>query len=293
MQAFQIHRNKVMLPFAAIDVEKFSDTDAYGTAIFDLDTKELVYLDAEPFSKENSAAFSIQGYKDWFYYCKNEDGKTKLHRYNFIDGTDESYTMLPSFAGIYGVKDENTVVYIKCDGNGKAGNEFCLCRTDTGNNEIAATLKKTERLVLDDDTVREKEVIYDAIQMTMDDAYIYVFERESQRQGKKDPETGANESLYESYIHIYDYDLNKLVEFDFGDAVIEVLPEIDEYYESEKYTYLSKQSDLCFLDGEVYCFVDGNTKDEIVYFTYRCKQSDLLAGKPALELVNSTSVPIR
>jgi len=141
---FQIHRNLVMLPFAAIDVQKFSDTDAYGTAIYNLDTKELVYLDAESFSKENSAAFSIQGYQDWFYYCKNEEGKTRLHRYKLKDGTDESYTMLPSFAGIYGIKDENTVVYVKCNGTSKVSNEICLCHTDTGENETAVTLMRME-----------------------------------------------------------------------------------------------------------------------------------------------------
>lgn len=292
MQEFQIHRNKVMIPFAAIDVEKFSDTDAYGTAIYDLDTKELVYLDAEPFCRENNAAFSIQGYEDWFYYCKNEEGKTRLHRYHLTDGTDESYALLPSFAGIYGIKDENTVVYIKCDGNGKVGNEFCLCHTDTGENEIAAPLKKTGTLLLDDGKIREYEEIYNAIQMTMDGAYIYVFEREDQQAGWREPESGAYTSRYESYIHIYDYDLNRLAEVNFGAALTEVLPEIDEYYESETYTYLSKQPALCFLNGEAYCFVEGNTETDMVYLVYRCKQSDLFAGTPVLELVYSASVPI-
>ncbi len=291
---FQIHRNRVMLPFAAIDVQNFSDTDAYGTALYNLDTKELTYLDEEPFCKENSTAFSIQGYKDWIFYCKSEEGKTKLHRYSLTSGTDEAYTLLPSFAGIYGIKDENTIVYIKCDGNGKTGNEFCVYHVDTGENEIAENLKKTERLILDDGTVREDEVMYGAIQMTMDESYIYVFEREAQRPGWNDPVTGAYESLYESYIHIYDHDLKKLTEINFGDAVTDILPELDEYYVSdeETYTYLYKQPALCFLNGEAYCFVSGNTKEEIVYFVYRCKQRDLLAGEPVLELVYSTSVPI-
>ena len=292
MQEFQIHRNKVMIPFAAIDVEKFSDTDAYGTAIYDLDTKELVYLDAEPFCRENNAAFSIQGYEDWFYYCKNEEGKTRLHRYNLTDGTDESYALLPSFAGIYGIKDENTVVYIKCDGNGKVGNEFCLCHTDTGENEIASTLMRLDRRMLNDGTIYEREQKYGAIDMTMDASYIYVFEREQWGE-RRSVETGERGPYYDNYLQIYDHDLNKLAEYNFGDVIAEVVPELaTQDSEDEEYKYVYKRNALYFLNGEAFCFVTGETKEDIVYMVYRCKQSDLLAKTPKMELVYKTSEAI-
>ncbi|MBQ8314893.1 MAG: hypothetical protein IJX95_04030, partial [Lachnospiraceae bacterium] len=224
---FQIHRNLVMLPFAAIDAQKFSDTDAYGTALYNLDTGELVYLDEEPFDRENSAAFSIQGYQDWIYYCRYEEGKTRLHRYNLTDGTDETYTMLPSFAGIYGIKDENTVVYMKCDGNGKAGNEFCVCHTDTGENEIVSTLMRKEKNMWNDGTVHEEERMYSAIHMTMDDTYVYVFGKE-ERGERRNAETGEWGPFYDSYLQIYDHDLNKLTEYNFGDVLAEAVPELAE-----------------------------------------------------------------
>lgn len=292
---FQIHRNWVMLPFAAIDAQKFSDTDAYGTALYNLDTGKLLYLDEEPFCRENSPAFSIQGYRDWIYYCKSEDGKTRLHRYNLTGGTDESYTMLPSFAGIYGIKDENTVVYMKCDGNGKTGNEFCVCHTDTGESEIVSTLMRIDRSMWNDGTIHEREQMYSAIDMTMDDSYIYVFEREHWEE-RRNVENGEWESCYDSYLQIYDYDLNKLAEYDFGDVIAEVVPELAAQYsrdgEEKEYKYINKLPGLCFLNGEVFCFVNGETEEALVYMVYRCKQSDLLAGTPKPELVYKTSKSI-
>ncbi len=292
---FQIHRNLVMLPFAAIDAQKFSDTDAYGTALYNLDTGELVYLDEEPFDRENSAAFSIQGYQDWIYYCRYEEGKTRLHRYNLTDGTDETYTMLPSFAGIYGIKDENTVVYMKCDGNGKAGNEFCVCHTDTGENEIVSTLMRKEKNMWNDGTVHEEERMYSAIHMTMDDTYVYVFGKE-ERGERRNAETGEWGPFYDCYLQIYDHDLNKLTEYNFGDVLAEAVPELAEIPfeggEDNEYKFIYKLPGLYFLNGEVFCFVNGETEEELVYMVYRCKQSDLLAGTPVMELVYKTSVAI-
>lgn len=292
---FQIHRNRVMLPFAAIDAQKFSDTDAYGTALYNLDTGELVYLDEEPFDRENSAAFSIQGYQDWIYYCKIEDGKTRLHRYRLTDGTDETYQLLPSFAGIYGIKDENTVVYMKCDGNGKAGNEFCVCHTDTGENKIVSTLMRKEKNMWNDGTVHEEERMYSAIHMTMDDTYVYVFGKE-ERGERRNAETGEWGPFYDSYLQIYDHDLNKLTEYNFGDVLAEAVPELAEIPfeggEDNEYKFIYKLPGLYFLNGEVFCFVNGETEEELVYMVYRCKQSDLLAGTPVMELVYKTSVAI-
>lgn len=291
---FQIHRNWVMLPFSSgfssDDVVYFSDTSFYGTALYNLDTGELVYLDEEPFGKENGAVFSIQGYKDWIYYCKSEEGKARLHRYNLTDGTDESYTLFPSFAGVYGIKDENTVVYVKCNGTSKVSNEICLCHTDTGENETAATLMRMESGKWLDGTEYERERMVDVLDMTMDDTYIYVFEQEVSGE-RLDADTGEWVPFYDSYIQIYDHDLNKVVEFDFADAVVEAMPEMKEgpitKKDGETVLY-SKKPALYFLNGEAYCFINASIEGDIVYWVYRCKQSDLLAGTPELELVYKT-----
>ncbi|MBQ8315722.1 MAG: hypothetical protein IJX95_08290, partial [Lachnospiraceae bacterium] len=56
--------------------------------------------------------------------------------------------------------------------------------------------------------------------------------------------------------------------------------------------FIYKLPGLYFLNGEVFCFVNGETEEELVYMVYRCKQSDLLAGTPVMELVYKTSVAI-
>ena len=91
--------------------------------------------------------------------------------------------------------------------------------------------------------------MYSAINMTMDDSYIYVFEREHWGE-RRNVETGEWEPCYDSYLQIYDYDLNKLAEYNFGDVIAEVVPEPATQYsgdgEEKEYKYINKLPGLCF-----------------------------------------------
>ena len=86
--AIYIHRNKVMLPMVTGTADGLEDTECYGCAIVDLNTKEVVYLDTEPLSRENTQVTQINAYGDYLYYCRKEGKKTVLHRYNINNGTD-------------------------------------------------------------------------------------------------------------------------------------------------------------------------------------------------------------
>ena len=108
-----IHRNKAMLPMTLVGKESLEDTYYYGTAILDLDTKEVSYLDEEPLSKENLEVQGMSAYGEHIYYYKKEGRRNVLHRYNVTDGTDESYTLQPGFEGDYVVLDEDNIVYIR------------------------------------------------------------------------------------------------------------------------------------------------------------------------------------
>ena len=54
----------------------------------------------------------------------------------------------------------------------------------------------------------------------------------------------------------------------------------------------SKKPALYFLNGEAYCFINASIGEDNVYWVFKCKQSDLLAGTPEMELVYKTSMPI-
>lgn len=102
-----IHRNRVVLPMMANGKDGAEDVWYYGTAILNLDTKEISYLNEEPLSKENPEAQGFVGYENYIYYYQKEGRKNILHRYSITDGTDESYTLQPGFTGTYLVMGED------------------------------------------------------------------------------------------------------------------------------------------------------------------------------------------
>ena len=72
-----IHRNVAMIPVWMIGADGTETTQLYGTAIVNLDTKEVTYLDEEPYSTENPEISEITAYGDYFYYCRA--GKKKRY----------------------------------------------------------------------------------------------------------------------------------------------------------------------------------------------------------------------
>lgn len=281
---FQIHRNKVMLPFGAMGKEGLEDTEYYGLAVYDLDTKELTYVDEEPLGKEYGDASCIKGYKDWFFVCRNVGKKTRLYRYNINDKTMEEHELLSAFSGVYGIKDENTVIYLRC-GGAKVGTEFYIYHLDTKENEMAATLKKIEYTDYNEDGIaEEREQIYSAAGMEMDESYIYVAEQGVTYRGTL---TSDGEVKVERNIHIYTHDLEKVGMVNFADALLEHHPELKEqsFDGDGVYTYIYADHDLYYKDTDAYCVVSAGTETESMKYTYKCSKADLLAGKPVLVLV--------
>lgn len=286
---FQIHRNKVMLPFGAIGMEGLEDTEYYGIAVYDLDTKELTYVDEEPLSKENGEASYIKGYEDWFFLCRYDGKKTRLYRYNIKDKTLEEHELLTAFSGVYGIKDENTVIYLRC-GGAKVGREFYIYHLDTKESEMAASLETMEYTDYDGDGVTEgRKKIYGAVGMEMDENYIYVAEQSVTYMGTL---TSDGKVKMEKNIHIYTHDLEKVGMVNFADALLEHHPElIDQYSDEESmYVFLDASHDLYYKEEDAYCVVRADTETGSVKYLYKCSKADLLAGTPVLTLVCTDKV---
>ena len=67
---FYVHRNRVLLTMWTKGEEKLVDMNRYGTAILNLDTKEVIYLDEEAMAADNPELTDVRGYGEYFYFCK-------------------------------------------------------------------------------------------------------------------------------------------------------------------------------------------------------------------------------
>lgn len=267
-----IHRNTAFVPlWLTVD----DDTEYHGTAVINLETKEVTYLDEEPISKDNIERTDITAYGDYFYYCRKEGKKTVLHRYNIKDGTDETHKLLVSFAGIYVVQGENTIIYTRSDNS-----MLCVYHRETGENEEKVALKRKETVYYADGSSEEKDVVYKAAELKTDGDYIYVRERCSQRH-RYDENFNVLETWEDAYVQVFDRELKPVTIFNMAEVLAfatEVRTENPEDY------YGSYSRELYFVGDEVYSVLP-NANNYWEEYVYRCTKEEFLTGNPQFEFV--------
>ena len=268
-----IHRNVAMIPVWMIGADGTETTQYFGTAIVNLDTKEVSYLDEEPYSTENTEIAEITAYGDYFYYCRAGKKKTILYRYNIKDGTEEEHKLLVGFKGNYAVIDDDTIVYTKTNNK-----NLCVFHRRTGENEEKLDLKRWKVLWYQDGVANGYDQGYEAIDLKTDGEYLYVVEsgRRIQHEDGDYNVTGYSE---EAYVHVFDKELNEVTAVDMADVMAfatEVRDETKDYY-------LKYNRQMYFEKDKVYCVLpnENNTAESYVYV---CGREDFLTGKPQFEL---------
>ncbi len=268
-----IHRNVAMIPVWMIGADGTETTQFFGTAIVNLDTKEVTYLDDEPYSTENAEISEITAYGDYFYYCRAGKKKTILYRYNIKDGTEEEHKLMVGFKGNYAVLDENTIVYTKS--NNKV---LCVYHRETGENEEKVDLKRWQVLWYQDGVANGFDQGYEAIDLKTDGEYLYVMEsgRRVQHEDEDHNVIGFSE---EAYVHVFDKELKEVIAVDMAEAMAlakEVRNETQELYlKYNRKMYFEKDNVFCVLPNA------NNTAESYVYV---CKREDFLTGNPQFEL---------
>lgn len=241
-----IHRNKAMIPISVYEYSDLEQSGYFGTAVVDLETKKVTYLDEEPLGKENPQTEGISAYGDSFYYYRKEGKKNILHRYYVEDGTEESLSLLSRFQGLYVNLDEDTIVYIRKQ------NIVCVYHLSTGESE---EIMKLTRMV-----DGEYEAEWNAGKLMTDDGTnIYVVEN----QGR--------------CVHVYDREFTKLAEVNFTEAFS---PEEAKQMEW-MLAYFGQQ--ICFLEDYVYLEYYTLEENKKTYFS--CKREDFLKGTPSFQYV--------
>lgn len=265
-----IHRNKVLVLFSAEGVEGLEDSERYGVAIVDLDTKKVAYLDEEPFSNENAAITNVDAYGDYFYYCRKEGKKTILHRYNIKDGTDETHKLLVGFQGKYVVSGDGHVVYLK-----SGGQELCRYDYATGENEEKLKLVGTKKYYMPDGTEFESEEACTAVGIQTDGEYYYVAEKNYTIRKDRNPETGEmEEEIDYARVYVYNLGFEPVTVVNFADIRAELAPE------GEKELYGS-HTNVKYIGEKVYWTLYDGTDTR---YMFSCLKNDFLAGMPKFEL---------
>lgn len=270
--ALYVHRNKVLLRLSIPGQEGIEDSAQYGTAILDLNTKELTWLDEEPISKDNVTVTDIFPQGDYFYYCQKEGKKTVLHRYHITDGTDETFQLLTGFKGIYTVLGDN-IFYAK--GNGDV---LCVHHIDTGENE-EKPLVRTHIKYAWDGTGEEEEWKYKITDLLADGTYLYIPEPTSTFV-RNEADAGGVAEWTEACLNI----------FDGNGEVVKSHDLVEELQcEADGETVSGEPTSLYFMGEEVYCRM--RSENEANYdknYIFKCKRSDLLEGNPKFEYVVET-----
>ncbi|MBR6535767.1 MAG: hypothetical protein IKT67_01045 [Lachnospiraceae bacterium] len=267
-----VHRNKVLLRLAIPGQEGLEDSAQYGTAILDLNTKEITWLDEEPVSKDNVSVTDIFPQGDYFYYCQKEGKKTVLHRYRITDGIHETFKLLTGFKGIYTVLGEN-IFYSK--GNGDV---LCVHHINTGENE-EKPLSRTHIKYAWDGTGEEEEWKYRITDLLTDGTYLYIPEPTSSFVSNE-PDAGGVAEWTEACLNI----------FDGNGTVVNSHDLVEELQcEANGEAVYGETEDLYFTGEEVYCRM--RSENEANYdknYIFKCKRSDLLEGNPKFEYVVET-----
>lgn len=269
-----VHRNKVFLTMAGAGQAEIEEY--HGAAILDLNTKEVTYLDEEPFSSNNVVVESVTAFGDYFYYCRQDGKKLLLHRYNINDGTDESFRLLPNFDGQYVVVDADTVAYIK-----SSGTVICTYQISTGQNlEQTRMMRQFYEYKWEDGSYEKGEEKKESMvtQLATDGTYIYA--AEGLREYTDEDENGERVVVRrEAYIHVLNQDLEEIMLVDMAEAATK-LGFDDMEWMGQSYTQM-----LRYMGGDIYwCMVPKGTTDS-EWYVFRGKREDFIAGEPEFEFV--------
>lgn len=268
-----VHRNKAFLTMAGSGQAELEEY--YGAAILDLNTKEVTYLDEEPFSKNNEAVESVTAVGDYFYYCRQDGKKLLMHRYNIENGTDESFRFLPTFDGQYVVMDEDTIAYIK-----SSGTVICTYRISTGQNvEQTRMMRQFYEPQWDGDYQKSEEKQESMVtQLATDGTYIYA--AEPQKMYMNTGEDGEQTVVRrEAYIHVLNQNLEEVLLVDMAEAATELGFDAMEW-EGTSYTQT-----LRYMGDDIYwCLIPKGTTDS-EWYVFCGNRSDFIAGEPKFEFV--------
>lgn len=288
-----VHRNKAFLTMAGVGQAELEEY--HGVAILDLNTKKVTYLDEEPFGSSNVVAESVTAAGDYFYYCRKDGKKLLLHRYNIVDGTDESFRLLPNFDGQYVVVDEDTIAYIK-----RSGTVICTYRISTGQNTEQTRVMRQFYDKWQDGSYRKSEDMRESMvnQLTTDGTYIYAAEPKTDYMKK-----GENGELVvirsDAYIHVLNQNLEEVMLVDMAEAVASL------GYDDMKWDGMSYTQLLRYMGDDIYWnmvprrkAVDVNTNEIIQmdihwkmgttdseWYVFRCKRDGFVAGEPKFEFM--------
>ena len=270
-----IHRNKALIPMGATGESGLEDSNFYGAAVVDLDTGKVSYLDEEPLSRENAKVINISAYGEYLYYCRKEGKKTLLYRYHITDGTQEKHKLLVGFSGEYAVINENTIVYLKRDGD-----TLCVYDFKTGLSEEKKKLKRTIVSELLDGSTFETVAPVVAERITTDGTYLYVMPRIAGH-AEKVEETGEKIIRYEKWLYVFDYNLEDVVDVDLSEKLTNVESEHSESLLQGSVQFLS------YCGEDIYAVLYPGKYWDVDDYIFQCKRSDLLAGKPEFTFVYS------
>ncbi|MBQ8799595.1 MAG: hypothetical protein IJZ55_08535 [Lachnospiraceae bacterium] len=264
---FLIHRNTAIIGFgfSAAEVEP-----KRGTAIVDLNTGDVVYLDEEPLSEENIGVNNLNAYGDTIYYCKKEGKKNVLYRYHITDGTVDSCELLPGFNQKYAVLDEDTIVYMK-----SSKRAICVYRPSTGEN-TEHRLLETELSYGEDGEKIEKTVEYEGDGIKTDGTYLYVpQQRATFREFGRD---------FHFVIHVFDRNLKEIAVVDVGPSLEVFHTDTGEEVVADAAYWREIGEYVMYLGEDIY-FLSYIMGTNLNYYVHHCKRSDLLAGNPQLEFL--------
>lgn len=254
-----IHRNKAVISLGAAGKTYVDDTVQYGTAILDLDTGKVSYLDEEPLSRENTQATGISAYGDYIYYCKVEGRKTVLHQYCVKDGTDTSFKLQPGFKGTYAVVDEDNIIYIR-----SVANILYSYHPSTGVTEEAKKMSGSES-----GGSFNFPISFDVASLISDGTYIYVI------QSPVDMVLGEDVTRHR-HICVMDRNLEEIALFNLG-------PVFEDF--NDRMLYNPTHKYWSFLGDEIYVMLDEKEDTSLNgRLIYKCNRSDFLEGNPEFTL---------
>ena len=282
-----LHRNKALLTFTTGASYEQEDTMHYGTAMLDLNTKNVTFFAEEPLAKENAETTDITAYGYYFYYCKKEGKKTVLHRYHMENGTDESCKLLTNFTGDYAVLEEDYIVYLR-----SSQKALCTYRFSTGENEEKVMLyEKVPKYDFYGTLIHETEEGVPAQGLVTDGTYLYVPQATVHfdvpySDGRVEESTEGESAC----IRVFNKELEEVTVMNLA----EHLPIEKEEYDcsAEESISIRTTHNLGFryMGEDIFWYpisVTGHsvTEQTAEIHVYHCKRSDLLAGEPEFEFL--------
>lgn len=289
-----IHRNKALIPMTALGEAGLYDTRVYGTALLDLDTKKVEYLDETPLSKDNLVVSNITGYGDYIYYCRREGKKNVLHRRSVKDNSDESYKLLIGFNKQYVVLSDDKIVYLKSRDSAMM---LCVHNHATGENVEMKPYYWTQYIPFPNGEIYEQQIPHKISVITTDGTYLYLVHGSigSGTSFAIGAETGVR---WHVGLRILDYDLKELTYVNIADCEFpEDIPQMalsgGRFELEESLHFFGEDIFLPMFEWDPRSELDGHFHgllEEAGIYTFKFKRSDLLQGKVKAEYVYKREV---